>query len=372
MSRLLRYGATLAKSTSVLALAYIIAAASPLLHQPGLPAVSSALADSVVNKVGPWPGERHLANIRQLTFGGENAEAYFSPDGRWLVFQATRDSFGCDQIFTMKPDGADVRLVSTGLGRTTCAYFMSGGKRIIYASTHLADPDCPPAPDFSRGYVWPLHPGYDLFTCAPDGSNLKRLTDTQGYDAEATVGPDGTIVFTSTRDGDIELYTMAPDGTDVQRLTHETGYDGGAFFSADGKQIVYRAHHPESPQQIADYKELLADGLIRPTTLELWLMDANGDNKRQLTKNGKANFCPFMHPSGKKIIFSSNLDDPKGREFELYMVNADGTGLERVTYAPSFDGFPMWSPDGKKLVWGSNRMSQETHETNIFIADWID
>jgi Tol biopolymer transport system component len=329
-------------------------------------------ADSPPDQLGPYPGERHLANIRQLTFGGENAEAYFSFDGKWLVFQSTRDSIRCDQIFTMKPDGSDLRLASTGRGRTTCAYFMPDGNRIIYASTHLASADCPPAPDFSRGYVWPIYPGYDLFGSAPDGSDLRRLTDTSGYDAEATVGPDGTIVFTSARDGDIDLYTMSPEGKDVRRLTTEIGYDGGAFFSADGKQIIYRAHHPAEAEQIADFKALLADGLIRPATLEICIMNADGSDKKQLTHNGKANFCPFMSPSGKKIIFSSNLDDPKSREFDLYMMNADGSGLERVTTAPSFDGFPMWSPDGKRLVWGSNRMSQATHETNIFIADWVE
>ncbi len=324
------------------------------------------------NALGPFPGERHLANIRQLTFGGENAEAYFSFDGKWLVFQATRDSFPCDQIFTMKPDGTEVRLVSTGRGRTTCAYFMPDGKRIIYASTHLGGAECPPTPDYSRGYVWPIYHSYDLFTCTPDGSDIERLTDTPGYDAEATVGPDGTIVFTSARDGDIDLYTMSPDGKNVRRLTDEIGYDGGAFFSADGKKIIYRAHHPTDPEKIADFKALLKDGLIRPTTLEIFIMNADGSGKTQLTHNGKANFCPFMDPSGKKVIFSSNMDDPNSREFDLYMINVDGTGLERVTTAPAFDGFPMWSPDGKRLVWGSNRMSQETHETNIFIADWID
>ena len=323
-------------------------------------------------EIGPFPGERHLKHIRQLTFGGENAEAYFSPDGRWLVFQATRDSFACDQIFRMTAAGADLRLISTGRGRTTCSYYMHGGTRILYASTHLADPDCPPPADHSQGYVWPIYSGYDLFTCALDGGDLRRLTDTPGYDAEATIGPDGTIVFTSMRDGDLELYRMSAEGSNVRRLTHEPGYDGGAFFSADGSKIVYRAHHPGTAEALADYRSLLDRGLIRPTTLELFIMNADGSDKRELTHNGKANFCPFMHPSGERIIFSSNMDDPKGRIFELYVIHTDGSRLERVTFNPSFDGFPMWSPDGKRLVWCSNRASRGTHETNVFIADWND
>jgi Tol biopolymer transport system component len=322
--------------------------------------------------IGPFPGERHLRNIRQLTFGGENAEGYFSPDGRWLVFQSTRDSLRCDQIFRMTTEGRDVQMVSTGRGRTTCAYVLPGGDRIVYASTHLAGPECPEPPDRSQGYVWPLLRGYDLFTAGIDGSDLRRLTDTPGYDAEATVGPDGTILFTSMRDGDPELYTMAPDGTDLRRLTHEVGYDGGAFFSADGRTIVYRAHHPATDSALADYRRLLARDLIRPTTLELFVMNADGSGRRQVTHLNGASFCPFFHPDGKRIIFSSNLDDPAGRIFELYLIGVDGQGLERVTFNPSFDGFPMWSPDGKRLLWGSNRASGGRYDTNLFIADWVD
>jgi Tol biopolymer transport system component len=315
--------------------------------------------------------EPRLANIRQLTDGGENAEAYFDPTGDRLVFQSTRPPYACDQIFTMNLDGSDVRRVSSGKGRTTCGYFLPG-ERLLYASTHLASESCPPRPTFERGYVWPVYESYDLFVANSDGTNAQRLTKTPGYDAEATVSPDGTrIVFTSVRDGDLDLYSMRTDGSDLRRLTFEKGYDGGAFFSADGKQIVYRAHHPQDADALARYEELLAEGLIEPSVLEIFVMDTDGGNKRQITDNGAANFCPFFHPDGKHIIFSSNMDDPRGRDFNLYLIGTDGAGLERVTSDPSFDGFPMFSPDGRKLVFASNRFARQAGETNIFIADWV-
>ncbi len=320
------------------------------------------------------PREKHFARIRQITFEGANsAEAYFNADATKLIFQSTRGKFKCDQIFTMNIDGSDLRLVSTGKGRTTCAYFFPDGKRILFSSTHLASDDCPPLPDYSKGYVWAVYQDYDIFTANVDGSNLQRLTDTEGYDAEATISTDGKkIVFTSMRDGDLDIYSMDADGSNVRRLTNELGYDGGAFYSLDGTKIVYRAYHPKKPEEIADYKELLKEGLIRPSNLELFVMDADGSNKRQITHNGAANFAPFFHPSGKKIIFASNMHDPRGRNFDLYLINIDGTGLERVTYSPEFDGFPMFSRDGKLLVWCSNRNAQQPHQTNVFIADWVD
>jgi Tol biopolymer transport system component len=318
------------------------------------------------------PDEKHLRNVQQLTFGGENAEAYFSPREDKLIFQSTRAPYECDQMFTMNVDGSDTQLVSTGTGRTTCGYFLNGGEKIVYASTHLGGKACPPRPSFSRGYVWPLYESYDLFIAEPDGSNLRQLTKTPGYDAEATVSPDGSrIVFTSMRDGDLELYTMRSDGSELRRLTHHKGYDGGAFFSADGRQIVFRAHYPEDPQALARYEELLADGLIEPSVLEIYVMNADGTSQRQVTSNGAANFCPYFHPDGKRIIFSSNLADPKGRNFDLFIINVDGTGLERITTDPSFDGFPMFSRDGTKLVFASNRNAKKQGETNIFLADWI-
>lgn len=322
-----------------------------------------------------FPGEKHLRNIRQLTFGGENAEAYFSADGKKLIFQSVRDGHKCDQIYTMNIDGSGVRMVSTGKGRTTCSFFFPNGKRILYSSTHLAGAQCPPPPDMSQGYHWKIYPTYDIFTADPDGSHLKRLTKNQGYNAEAVVSPDGKkIVFTSTRNGDLDIYTMDPDGSHVKQLTHELGYDGGPFFSADSKWIVYRAFHPRTPEEIADYKRLLKQDLIRPTWLELWIMRADGSDKRQITNLGAASFAPFWFPDGQRIIFSLNYGSAGGGmgNFELYAINADGTGLERITYNPTFDGFPMFSPDGKKLVFASNRNAQQPHETNIFIADWAE
>jgi len=318
------------------------------------------------------PQEKHLKNIKQLSFGGENAEAYFSADGRKLIFQSTRDGHGCDQIYTMNIDGSGVRMVSTGTGRTTCSYFFPNQSSILYSSTHLGGKECPPRPDFSKGYVWAIYPSFDIFTARPDGSDLKRLTTTPGYDAETTISRDGKLVFTSMRDGDLDIYTMDSSGKHVRRLTNELGYDGGPFWSYDGKQIVYRAYHPQTDKEKSDYLELLKQNLIRPTTLEIWVMKADGSNKRQVTRNGKANFAPYFFPDGKRIIFASNMDDPKGRNFDLYKINADGSGLERITYSDTFDGFPMFSPDGRKLVFASNRNAKTRGDTNVFIADWVE
>ena len=325
------------------------------------------------------PGEKHLRNVRQLTFGGQNAEAYFSFDDRQLIFQHQSADVPCDQIYTIPvntPDGkpAQPKLVSTGKGRTTCSYFFPAGDKILFSSTHGASAECPPKPDYSKGYVWPIYATYDIYTAKPDGSDLHRLTQTPGYDAEATISRDGkTIVFTSMRNGDLDIYAMDADGSHVRQLTHELGYDGGPFLSYDGKKVVYRAEHPKTPQEIADYKALLAQGLIRPGNLEIWVMDVDGKNKQQVTHNGAANFAPYFFPDGKRIIFASNMADPKnGRDFDLYVVNVDGTGLERVTFYPDFDSFPMFTSDGKKLVWASNRNGTAPHETNIFIADWVD
>jgi Tol biopolymer transport system component len=318
------------------------------------------------------PVERHLANVRQLTSGGQNAEAYLSADGARIIFQATRPPYECDQIFTMNLDGSDVRLVSTGAGRTTCSFFLPDGKRFVYASTHLAGNGCLPPPDRSQGYVWALYPEYDVFLGSLDGAPPVRLTETGGYDAEAAVSPDGSsIVFTSVRDGDLELYSMKPDGSDVKRLTNRVGFDGGPFYSWDGKHIVYRSNYLEKPEEIAEYRSLLAKGLMRPTRAEIFFMNADGSGQTQVTHTGDANWSPFMHPNGRQILYSSNMHDPQKRTFSLYLVNTDGSGTERVTFGARFDSFPMFSPDGKKLLFCSTRNAAGPHEFNIFIADWV-
>ncbi len=316
------------------------------------------------------PREKHLKNIRQLTNEGENAEAYFAQDGKKLIFQRTTKRDGCDQIFSMNIDGSDLKRLSNGEGKTTCAYFTPDKKHIVYASTFKASPVCPPPPDYSRGYVWSLFAGFDILQADLEGKNIKSLTTTARYDAEATIRKDGTIVFTSLRDGDLDIYTMDKNGKNVKKLTNEVGYDGGPFWSADGKQIVYRAFHPENEKEKADYLALLKDDLIRPTKLDIWVMNADGSNQRRVTNINKASFAPYFFPDGKRIIFSSNMDDPRGRNFDLYVVNVDGSGLERITYNEVFDGFPMFSPDGKKLVFCSNRNAAQQGDTNIFIADW--
>jgi Tol biopolymer transport system component len=316
--------------------------------------------------------EKHLRNTRQLTFGGENAEAYFSADDKSLIFQSTRDGRACDQMYTMNIDGSDVKMVSTGRGRCTCGYIFPDGKRILYSSTHLAGDDCPPRPDYSRGYVWAIYPGYDIFVGRRDGSGLRQLTTGQGYDAEATISRDGKkIVFTSTRGGDLDIYIMDADGSSVRQLTNATGYDGGPFFSYDGRWIVYRAHHPTEPKAVEDYTSLLKQNLIRPTQLDIWVMRADGSEKRRVTTSAAASFAPYFFPDGKRIVFSSNMNDPKGRNFDLYSVNTDGTGLEQITFNDTFDGFPMFNSKGTKLVFASNRNAAKQGDTNIFIADWV-
>lgn len=320
----------------------------------------------------PEADEPYFASLTQLTFGGQNAEAYFSPDGTQLIFQRTGSDTTCDQQYVMNVDGSGMQRVSNGLGRTTCGYFHAGGERILYSSTFQVGEECPPEPDFSQGYVWPLY-DFDLYSSRPDGSELETLFSSPGYDAEATLSPDGnTIVFTSTRDGDLDIYTMKVDGTDLRRLTTTPGYDGGPFFSHDGSMIVYRASHPAPGEGLEDYRRLLAQNMVRPSRMEIWVMDADGSNQRQVTNLGGANFAPFFHPDDQRIIFSSNHHNPRSRDFNLYIINRDGSGLRQVTSHGEFDGFPMFSPDGSKLVFASNRYGEVEGETNLFLAEWVE
>ncbi|MEJ2493320.1 MAG: hypothetical protein P8Y79_03230 [Ignavibacteriaceae bacterium] len=318
-------------------------------------------------------GEKHLANIKMLTDEGENAEAYLSFDEKKLIYQTSHGNIKCDQIFTMNINGSDKKMVSTGFGKTTCSYFLPGDKKIIYSSTHLADKNCPPPPDYSKGYVWKLYDSFDVFSANADGSDIKQLTFTKGYDAESTVSPLGDkIVFTSMRDGDPEIYIMDIDGSNQKRLTYEKGYDGGPFFSLDGTKIVFRASRPKTEKELADYDDLVKNGLVRPTALELYVMDADGKNIQQITNLGKASFAPFFFPDAKRIIFASNVNSENGRNFDLYKINVDGTGLEQITFNDTFDGFPMFTKDGKHLVFASNRFNKKQGNTNIFVADWIE
>ena len=332
----------------------------------------SVLRDAAPQATLTSPREPHLADVRQLTFGGENAEAYFSPDGQQLIFQATRDKLGCDQIFTMSIDGGPPSRVSSGKGRTTCAYFYPDAKSILYSSTHATSDACPPRPTYERGYVWPVYDSYEIYRAQPDGSDLKPLTQSTGYDAEATIGADGRVVFTSLRDGDMEIYSMNGDGSDVRRLTHRRGPDGGPFLSPDGRSVVFRGRIIQKPEELSDYQALLKQGLWRPTQLEIFVMDRDGRNVRQVTQLNAASFAPSWHPDGKRLIFSTNAHDPRGRNFDLYLINVDGTGLERITLSSTFDGFPMFSPDGRLLVFASNREAANEGDTNVFRARWLE
>ncbi len=330
-------------------------------------------ADSAAQDTLALAGETHLQNIRQLTFDGENAEAYLSFDEQHLTFQRRAADMECDQIFTMAIDGSGVSRLSSGKGRTTCSYWLPDGEHLIFSTTEAHDPGCLPAPDRSKGYVWKLYPEFDIYKIRKDGTGQEVLFASDGYDAEATVSPKGDkIVFTSTRDGDPEIYTMDLNGGNVTRLTHSKGYDGGPFFSPDGSKIVFRASRPKTDADLAAYQELVSDHLVRPSALEIFIMNADGSDMQQITNNGSANFAPFMHPDGKRIIFCSNMDASNPRNFDLYIINIDGSGLERVTYFDAFDGFPMFTRDGKTLIFCSNRNNAKEGDTNVFVADWVD
>lgn len=329
-----------------------------------------------------YPEEKHFRNMRQLTFGGDNAEAYFSPDGQYLVYQRTHQKEGlmCDQIYIGKLPGNSggafkTTLVSTGKGRTTCAYFYPDGKHILYASTHQGSTECPPVPDrtkYGNRYLWPIYASFDIFKSDLNGKIVQQLTSSAGYDAEATVSPKGDkIIFTSMRDGDLELYTMDLDGKNIKRITTELGYDGGAWFSADGKKILWRASRPLTDSAKKEYRDFLALNLVAPTNMEVWIANADGSDQKQITQYGQANWAPNFTPEGK-IIFCSNHEYKRGFPFNMYILNTDGTNLEKISRDKGFDAFPMFSPDGKKIVFCSNRSNGGTRDTNIFIADWVE
>lgn len=324
--------------------------------------------------------EDHFANVRQLTFGGDNAEAYFSFDGKYIIYQRTdaKNGIQCDQIWMGKvPESANEpfvpKLVSTGTGRTTCAYFYPDGKHIVYGSTHLGSKDCPPVPDrkkYGNKYIWPIYESFDIFKADTSGKIVKQLTKTKGYDAEAVISPKGDrMVFTSMRNGDLDLYTMDLNGKKVKRITTALGYDGGAWFSPDGKKIIWRASRPKTEAEIKEYKELLAQNLVAPTNMEVWTANADGSDAKQITNLGQANWAPNYTPDGK-VVFCSNHEYKRGFPFNMYLANADGSNVQKISRDKGFDAFPMFSPDGKKIIFCSNRNNGGTRDTNIFIADW--
>lgn len=327
------------------------------------------------------PEETHFAHLRQLTFGGDNAEAYWNFAGNSLSFQATNPAWGesCDQIYHFNPFTDDLETtkpqqVSLNGGRTTCSYYLPGDSLILFASTHLADTACPPVPPHVPGgkYIWPIYPSFDIFVSDLKGNIRQRLTDSPGYDAEGTVSPKGDrIVFTSMRNGDLDLYTMNIDGSDVKQVTHELGYDGGAFFSPDGTKLLWRASRPKAPADVKEYTDLLKIGQVQPTQMELFVANADGSDAKQITSLGQANWAPYWNPDGKHIIFASNHKSTRGFPFTLYMIGIDGKGLEPLTNTDMFDAFPVFSKDGKYLVFSSNR-GGKNHQTNLFIAEWKD
>ncbi len=365
---------------AILLLVFVLACKS---KEPQPTAAIPGPVDTSKKEMIHYPQEKHLKNVKQLTFGGNNAEAYWSRDGKLLTFQSDNPAWSdakCDQIYYFNPDTDDLsknppQLISKRGGRTTCSYFMPGDSTIIFASTHRDSSECPPVPERKVGgkYVWPVYSGYDIYVADLRGNLKMQLTNIPGYDAEPTVSPKGDkIVYTALRQGDLNLWTMNINGTNKKQITFLPGYDGGAFFSPDGNSIVFRASRPEAGEARQEYYKLLSNGLVQPTEMEIFTCNLNGGNYHQVTKLGKANWAPFFHPSGKKIIFSSNHAAAKGYQFNLYMINLDGTGLEQITFDPVFDSFPMFSPDGKRLVWSSNRNNQGTHDTNLFMAEWVE
>lgn len=361
--------------------ALLLLVAGTILAIPACKNSSKMAATAAAADTLRYPDETHFKNIRQLTFGGDNAEAYWSYDGKYIVFQRTnpKEGLNCDQIFVGKvPAKAGepftYKLVSTGTGRTTCPFFTKDGKHIIYASTHLGGKDCPPTPDrakYGNKYIWPLYDTYDIFMADLDGKIVKQLTHSKGYDAEATLSPDGKkMLYTSDKDGDIDLYIMDLETGAEKRVTNMLGYDGGAWFSPDGTKLIWRASRPKTEAEIKEYKELLAENMVAPTNMEVWVANADGSNAHQVTSYGQANWAPAFMPDSKRIIFASNHEYKRGFPFNLYTINEDGTNLTKISRDKGFDAFPMFSPNGKKIVFCSNRNNGGTRDTNVFVADW--
>lgn len=321
------------------------------------------------------PEETNLSNLRQMTFGGQNAEAYWSTDGKQIVYQTRQPGYPDEQIFVMNADGSGKSLISTGKGRCTCSYFTPDKKWIYFSSTHEKNEGPQKPLDMSKGYFWMVNPDFAMYrrSTDPKKTKVELVLRLGGYVAETTVAPNGKyLTFTANFNGDLDIYRANLDGTNMKRLTDDPGYDGGPFVSWDSKKIVFRRDLIENDQELTEYRRLLGEDLVRPSKLEIWIMDADGSNKKQVTNLGCASFAPFIHPDGKRIIFSTNYGDPKGREFDLWMINVDGSGLTRITKTSDFDGFPMFTRDGKRLVWASNRFGKVRGETNIFTADWKD
>ena len=362
--------------TFLLVVTIIISSFKSNFYKPISP-LTTPFADTIL-----FAGEKHFANVQQLTFGGDNAEAYFSFDGKWIIFQRTNPKEGimCDEMFIgklpVKGQKFLPKKISSGKGRTTCGAFLKDGKHIIYASTHSGADSCPPVPDrkkYGNKYIWPLYDSYDIFMADLSGKIVKQLTTAKGYDAEATISPDGKkMLYTSTKDGDIDLYIMDLKTGKEKKVTNLLGYDGGAWFSPDGKKIIWRASRPTTDAEIKEYKELLAENLVAPTNMEVFIANADGSNVKQVTAFGNANWAPAYMPDSKRIIFASNHQSKRGFPFNLFIINEDGSGLEKVSAEKSFDAFPMFSPDGKKIIFCSNRNNGGTRDTNIFIADWVE
>lgn len=369
------------KHISMKKIALLLLVAGTIIALPACKNSSKMAATAAAADTLRYPDESHFKNIRQLTFGGDNAEAYWSYDGKYLVFQRTnpKEGINCDQIFigkvpTKAGEPFNYKLVSTGTGRTTCAFFTKDGKHIIYASTHLGSKECPPTPDrtkYGNRYIWPLYDTYDIFMADLDGKIVKQLTHSKGYDAEATLSPDGKkMLYTSDKDGDIDLYIMDLETGAEKRVTNMLGYDGGAWFSPDGTKLIWRASRPKTEAEIKEYKELLAENLVAPTNMEVWVSNADGSNAHQVTSYGQANWAPAFMPDSKRIIFASNHEYKRGFPFNLYTINEDGTNLTKISRDKGFDAFPMFSPNGKKIVFCSNRNNGGTRDTNVFVADW--